>query len=122
MLDMQATRGVAVTRLLSAIVFLLFAPAAFAAETLPTKGVFTEVDSESELDFGKRELGFPDEECTFSSPKRITPAKWRIRMSCNRSEDRAVNQKETATLERKGKGWRLIRKDGARKFTLDFKP
>jgi hypothetical protein len=85
---------------------------------LPTKGIFTEAESESELDFGKRERGFPDAGCTFSSPKRIGPAKWRIKMSCNRSEDRAVNQKETATLERKGKGWLLTR--GI--FKMDLKP
>jgi hypothetical protein len=105
----------------TAFAVVLLATTAHAAEKFPAKGIFTEAESESELDFGKRELGFPDEVCTFSSPKSIAPGKWRITLKCNQA-DGPDNQIETATLQRKGKGWRVIRKDGARMFALDFKP
>jgi hypothetical protein len=106
----------------AAAVMLVLPSLAHATDVFPRKGIFTEADSESELDFAKRELGFPDETCTFSSPRNIGTAKWRISMRCDRSEDRARNQKETATLERKGKGWLLTRKDAHQTFKMEFKP
>jgi hypothetical protein len=105
----------------TAFAIILLANAAHAADKFPTKGIFTEAESESDLDFGKREMGFPDEVCTFSKPRRLSAGKWRISLKCNQA-DGPDNQIETATLQRKGKGWRVIRKDGARMFTLDFKP
>jgi hypothetical protein len=78
-------------------------------------GIFTEVSSESEIDFGKRYLGFPDEECTFKSPKRIKANTWKIITVCDASETKGT-EKSTATLEKRGKIWHLTRGE----FVLDF--
>jgi hypothetical protein len=102
---------------LLALTFIATVQPLCAAELFPTKGVFTEPDSESELNFGKRYLGFPDEECSFSAPKRLGPGKWRIKLKCDQA-DGPKGQIETATLQRRGKGWRLTRGT----FKVDFKP
>ena len=86
-----------------------------AADVFPTSGIFTEVDGESELDFGKRYLGFPDEECSFKKSKRLKANTWRITTICDLA-DGGKGVKSTATLEKRGKKWRLQRGE----YPMDF--
>jgi hypothetical protein len=86
-----------------------------AAEAFPNSGVFTEPDGESELNFAKRYLGFPDEECTFKSPKKLKANSWRITTTCT-TADPPKTSVSTTTLEKRGKTWRLKRGE----FVLDF--
>jgi hypothetical protein len=86
-----------------------------AAEAFPRIGVFTEPDGESELNFGTRYLGFPDEECTFKSPKRLKANTWRITTTCTTADPPATSV-SSATLEKRRKKWRLTRGE----FVLDF--
>ena len=87
-----------------------------AASVFPSSGSFTEANSESQLDFGKRYLGFPDEECKFSQPQRLGPKKWRVTTTCT-TADPPKTSTSTATLEKRARGWRY-RKSG---FKIDFK-
>ena len=99
------------------LLFMSTTSPAHAAETFPRSGAFIEREqfSESELDFKKHYLGFPDEVCSFKSPKRLKPNLWRITTTCRTSEDRKPKT-ETATLEKRGKKWRLTRGE----FIMNF--
>jgi hypothetical protein len=103
--------------ILAALAITQVALPAQADDRFPKSGMFIEREqfSESELDFAKRELGFPDEVCTFVSPKRIKPNLWQITTICNTSEDRKTRTSK-ATLEKRGKTWRLRRGD----FVINF--
>jgi hypothetical protein len=96
-----------------AMFLVIFSSSVQAADIFPTSGVFNNVPDESELNFAKKYLGFPDEECTFNSPLKIKPKTWRISLKCVGD---GVPPKSTATLEQRGKIWRLQR--GA--FAVDF--
>jgi hypothetical protein len=105
------------TALLCVMALQTAARPVFAAEAFPRSGVFTEPDSESELNFGTRYLGFPDETCTFKSPKKLNANSWRITTTCT-TADPPKTSTSTATLEKRGKTWRLTRGE----FVLDFSP
>jgi hypothetical protein len=77
------------------------------AESFPRSGKVTHADSESEIDFGRRYIGFPDSECTFKVAKKLDAKRWRISELCNDAE-RGKNVKETAILMKIPKGWRYI--------------
>jgi hypothetical protein len=94
---------------------LMAVQASAAADVFPRSGIFNEPDSESELDFGKRYLGFPDEECTFKAPKRLKANTWHITTTCT-TADPPETKVSTAVLEKRGKTWRLKRGE----FVLDF--
>jgi hypothetical protein len=89
-----------------------------AADAFPKSGVFIEREqfSESELNFARRYIGFPDEECTFKAPKRLKPNLWRVTTTCAISED-GKTKTSTATLEKRGKTWRLRRGEDVMNFT-----
>jgi hypothetical protein len=105
------------TALLCLVLLQAVAQPVFAADAFPRSGVFTESDGESELNFGTRYLGFPDEECTFKSPKRLKANTWRIITSCT-TADPPKTVSGSATLEKRGKQWRLTRGE----FVLNFSP
>jgi hypothetical protein len=88
----------------------------WAASAFPSSGSFTESGSESTLNFGKRYIGFPDEECSFNSPKRLSANSWRITTKCT-TADPPKTRNSTAKLEKRGNRWRLSRGG----FVMTFK-
>jgi hypothetical protein len=105
------------TALLCFPALLWVAQPVFSADVFPRSGVFTEAESESELNFGTRYLGFPDETCTFKSPKKLKGKNWRITTTCTTADPPATST-GTAILEKRGKQWRMTRGE----FVLDFSP
>lgn len=103
------------TRASIAIMVLFSLSVAAHADQFPKSGIFQHAETESELNFAKRYLGFPDEECSFKLAKRLAAKRFRISTNCYLA-DGGQQPKASAILEKTTKGWRLTRGQ----YVVDF--